>query len=77
MKGRYFRKSLRLPDYDYSQPGVYFVTMVTQNRKQLFGHITGGEMILSDAGRMVDQTCREVPIFIDRKSTRLNSSHYS
>lgn len=30
------RKLTRLKEYDYSQPGAYFVTICTQNRKQLF-----------------------------------------
>jgi len=31
------KNSLRLPFYDYSQPGQYFITIVTQNRKNYFG----------------------------------------
>ena len=30
------RKQNRLPDYDYSQEGSFFVTLCTQNRAQLF-----------------------------------------
>ena len=30
------RKQNRLPDYDYSQEGSYFVTLCTQNRARLF-----------------------------------------
>ena len=30
------RKSTRLKDFDYSSPGVYFVTICTENRKNLF-----------------------------------------
>lgn len=33
------RKSLRLPDYDYSTDGAYFVTICTHNREKLFGDI--------------------------------------
>ena len=58
------RKNLRLPEFDYSQDGVYFITIVTQNRTCLFGTIVKGEMILNDAGKMVDQVCQEVPQFI-------------
>ena len=57
------RKSLRLPHFDYSQAGLYFVTIVTQKRACLFGSIIDGEMILSEAGRMVDEVCRELPNF--------------
>ena len=48
------RKSIRLKGYDYSQAGLYFVTISIQNRACLLGHITNGEMILNDAGRMVE-----------------------
>ena len=42
-------KSLRLKEYNYSQPGVYFVTICTKDRKCLFGEISGDEMILNEA----------------------------
>jgi hypothetical protein len=41
------RKSIRLPEYDYAQPGAYFVTMVTDKRRHLFGRVRGGVMWLS------------------------------
>jgi REP element-mobilizing transposase RayT len=59
-----YRNSLRLPDFDYSQNGAYFITIVTQNRECLFGCIDVGEMILNDAGKMVDSVCEEIPKFI-------------
>jgi REP element-mobilizing transposase RayT len=33
------RKSIRLKEYDYSQEGLYFITICTQNREHLFGEI--------------------------------------
>lgn len=36
------RKPNRLSEYDYSQNGAYFVTICTQDRKQILGHIVGG-----------------------------------
>jgi len=33
------RRSIRLKEYDYSQPGAYFITICTHNRKQRFGEI--------------------------------------
>ncbi|RLD36893.1 MAG: transposase [Bacteroidetes bacterium] len=47
------RKSIRLKGYDYSQSGLYFVTIVCQNREHLFGKIVDDHMILNDAGIMV------------------------
>jgi REP element-mobilizing transposase RayT len=47
------RKPLRLPGYDYSTPGYYFVTTCTQNMWEYFGKIENDKMILNDLGRIV------------------------
>jgi len=57
------RRSLRLKEYDYTQPGVYFITIVTQDRTQLFGEIVDGEMHLNDAGRVVQSLWDEIPTY--------------
>ncbi|PKN86592.1 MAG: transposase [Chloroflexi bacterium HGW-Chloroflexi-8] len=44
------RRSIRLKDYDYSQSGAYFVTIVTYNRSHLFGEIVNGMMKVNDTG---------------------------
>ncbi len=49
------RKSPRLPEYDYSQQGAYFVTVCIQDRQGLLGEILNGEMRLNQAGRMVEK----------------------
>jgi len=49
------RRSIRLKGYDYSQAGLYFITICTQNRAFLFGKIERGEMKLNDAGRMIEK----------------------
>jgi len=33
------RKNIRLHGYDYSKPGIYFVTICTAKRERLFGTI--------------------------------------
>ncbi len=38
------RRSIRLPGYDYSQPGEYSVTICTENKEHLFGQVVEGEM---------------------------------
>ena len=55
---RHNRQSHRLADCDYSQPGAYFVTMNTQDRQPLFGEVVDGEMLLSSAGRIVQEVWR-------------------
>ena len=42
------RRSIRLPGYDYTRPGAYFVTIVTWQRQRLFGEVVDGEMRLND-----------------------------
>lgn len=50
------RRSIRLLDYDYSQEGLYFVTLCIQNGENLLGTIDDeGNLLLNDAGRMIEQ----------------------
>ena len=49
------RRSIRLKGYDYSQEGLYFITLCTQNRACLFGKIENGKMILNDAGQIANE----------------------
>ncbi|NDV95793.1 hypothetical protein D0T84_12860 [Dysgonomonas sp. 521] len=51
------RRSIRLHGYDYSQNGLYFVTICVQNKTSLLGKIMEGEMVLNDAGRMIEKWC--------------------
>ena len=49
------RHSIRLRGYDYSQAGMYFVTICTQGRLCLFGDVVDGAMKLNDAGLMIER----------------------
>jgi putative transposase len=46
------RRSIRLPNYDYSREGAYFITICTHHRDPLFGEIVHGEMQLSNLGKI-------------------------
>ena len=46
------RRSIRLKGYDYSQAGLYFITICCQDRICRFGHIENGEMILNAYGKI-------------------------
>ena len=48
------RQSIRLKGYDYSQAGLFFITICTQNRVCLFGDIKNNEMTLNSAGKMIE-----------------------
>lgn len=59
------RRSIRLKRYDYSLPGAYFVTIVTQGRLSLFGEVVAAEMHLNDVGRMVETWWLRLPTKFD------------
>lgn len=58
-----YRRSIRLKGYDYSQAGLYFITICTQQRVNIFGEIENGEMVLNDAGKMINKVWNEIPVF--------------
>ena len=55
------RRSIRLNGYDYSQPGYYYITLVTQGRQCFFGEVFDGLMRLNYAGQMVYKWWCELP----------------
>ena len=58
---KHHRRSIRLPEHDYSQPGGYFVTIVTQDRECLFGDVVNRKMVLNNAGKMIQRIWNELP----------------
>lgn len=54
------RRSIRLKGYDYTQAGLYFITICCHDRQFLFGEVSEHTMILNDAGRMVEKWYREL-----------------
>lgn len=55
------RRSIRVKGYDYSQAGMYFLTICTHERACLFGEVTGGIMHPNDAGCIVQATWNALP----------------
>jgi REP element-mobilizing transposase RayT len=55
------RRSVRLKEYDYSQPGAYFVTICTSDRECLFGQIENGQVVLSAAGEIAQSVWLGLP----------------
>ena len=60
-KKKYRIPSNRLPGWDYSKNGYYFVTICVKNRACAFGAIESDEMVLSDIGKAAEQCWREIP----------------
>ena len=57
---KHHRKSIRLKGYDYSQAGLYFITICCQNKVHLFGNVINKQMILNDAGKMIEKWFNEL-----------------
>ncbi len=49
------RRSVRLKEYDYSQPGAYFVTICSWLRGFIFGEIINGKMELNEYGMVLER----------------------
>ena len=62
------RKPNRLPDYDYSTPGAYFITICLKDRKNLLWESVGASIArpqrppLSHWGRIVDESIKNIPL---------------
>jgi len=64
VKERPNRKLQRLSGYDYSQNGIYFITICSDNRKNLFGFISNAAPVtnqLSSLGLIVQNAIEEIP----------------
>jgi REP element-mobilizing transposase RayT len=55
------RRSIRLKGYDYSQAGLYFITLCAQDRTNLFGKINEGEVILNTFGEIIKEEWGKTP----------------
>ena len=56
------RRSPRLAGFDYSQPGLYFVTVCTWGREPLLGEVIASEVQLSRTGRAALEAWEALPL---------------
>ena len=62
------RKPNRLPNFDYSTPGAYFITVCTKNRKCILWNSVGASIArphnipLSAYGKIVNQAICNIPL---------------
>ena len=49
------RRSIRLPGFDYAQPGEYFITLCSYNRLSFFGIVREGVVDLNWIGKTVEK----------------------
>jgi len=57
---KHHRRSIRLPGYDYSQPGFYFVTIRVHGGECLLGTVVDQEMQLSELGQIANDFWAQV-----------------
>ena len=82
------RKPNRLPDYDYSSCGAYFITVCTRNKEKLFwsdvgaaiGRPESGEYRLSEYGLIVESAINNIEkiystISVDKYTVMPNHIH--
>ncbi|MBR3292891.1 MAG: transposase [Oscillospiraceae bacterium] len=69
MNNTHIGKRLRLINYDYSTPGVYFVTFCTKDRRPVLSEILAGssidcppEVSLTHAGAVLDAAICQIPL---------------
>lgn len=60
------RKVIRLPDYDYSQPAAYFVTLLTYQRKYLLCDIVRGKVCYTKFGVVARDSWLDLPRYHSR-----------
>ena len=55
------RKTPRIPGYDYSKNGSYFITICTQNKEQLFGPVGADSISARMIARTFIETVQKFP----------------
>ena len=73
-------ESTRLADWDYGSRGWYFVTVCTKDKKCSLGHAVDGQIVLSEAGLLVEIEMKAVAshysnVIIDRYVVMPNHVH--
>jgi putative transposase len=59
------RHSVRLKGFDYSAPGLYFITVSTLKKEPFFGQIASNRVILSEIGKIVREHWTAIPRHFD------------
>jgi REP element-mobilizing transposase RayT len=55
------RRPLRLPGYDYSHAGAYFITVCTHDRVMLFGEVIDRDVPLNEMSMIVQKAWDDLP----------------
>ena len=55
------RHSIRLPGFDYSQAGAYFLTINSHKKEHLFGSVVAGVVRLTPVGEIAREQWLKIP----------------
>ena len=61
-RNKYRVESIRMRNWDYSWPGLYFITICTGGREHYFGEISNRRMHLNQTGDLAQTIWMEIPI---------------
>lgn len=56
------RKNIRIPEYDYSKNGYYFITICTYNRNKILSNIVGVGVLDDPLAKKT--LCKYLPIML-------------
>ena len=65
------RHTTRIPGYEYTQAGAYFITVVTKGRERLFGEITNGRLVRNNLAAIIQEEWERTAII--RPGLRLDA----
>ncbi|MGB0929693.1 MAG: transposase [Chitinophagales bacterium] len=60
-RNKYRIESARLKGWDYSNNGMYFITICTHHKLHFFGNIVNDIMLLNDIGKVAHQFWEDIP----------------
>jgi REP-associated tyrosine transposase len=61
-QNKYRIESARLKNWNYSNPGWYYVTINTDDHQKYFGKIIKTRIELNEIGKICKRYCEEIPI---------------
>jgi REP element-mobilizing transposase RayT len=64
-KRKHHRRSIRLPDHDYTSPGAYFVTIRVRGGECLLGEVVDDDMQLNEWGEVAQDCWQAIPEHFD------------
>ncbi len=60
-QNKYRTTGNRLPGWDYSKDGKYYITICVKNMEQIFGEIIDGQMVLNELGKILEVCWFDLP----------------